>query len=371
MKRLIGATLAFAMVVSSGFASAADVTERQWVRASENGSVQGRVVVPRNEGISAARGAKVSLIDQHGKFAIAPVESDKTGRFTLNNVKPGVYTLMIQGDNAFACCAMHVVSSGVPISDQFEISAGAVEYSVVRSALVRYLPPSQSTEVVFDPSSNPMVTDRAATGELVRVGQFEGGLRGRLTRAGFTEDLGAKDTNVLILQDGVEVARTITDADGNFSITKLAPGSYSVLGSGKDGFGLLGLELINPQLLQTANQDAAADLTLVAQTESISDTFVMQIAPGPINVIDDRLIDEREIGAIPLDGNAPMAFSGGGPVGGGGGGAGGGAAGGGGVGRLALIGGVAAAIAIGASDDDDTITPPPVISPAVPVVPAP
>lgn len=375
MKRLICAATAFALVLSSGIVSAADVVEHQWVRVSEIGTVQGRVVVPRNEGISAARGAKVSLIDHYGKYVGAGTESDKTGRFTLANVTPGVYTLMIQGENAFACCAMHVVSSEVPISDHFEIAAGAVDYNVVQDAMVRYLPPGQATEVVFDPTSNPMVTDRALLGESVRVTQFEGGLKGRLTRAGFTDDLGAKNSNVLIYHDGVEVARTITDELGNFEVAELPPGSYSVLGSGKDGFGLMGFELINPSTIQSAQVDSADGTTLVVQTDEVADTFIMQVAPGPITVIEDRLIDERDLGpAIPLDGTgfaydpAPMGGSFGG--GGGGGGAGGGIGGGGRLGNLAIIGGFTA-LAIALSDDDDIITPPPVISPAAPAVPTP
>ncbi|MCO8121954.1 carboxypeptidase-like regulatory domain-containing protein [Stieleria sp. TO1_6] len=365
MKRLICAAAALAMVVSSGFASAADVTEHQWVRASDNGSIMGRVIVPRGDSITAVRGAKVSLIDQFGKFAGVTTKSDKTGRFTISHVTPGVYTLMIQGDNAFACCAMHVLQPNVPISDQFEVAAGAVDYSVVRNAVVRYLPAGQPTAIVFDPSVNPLTSGRVEPGVSARVTQFEGGIKGRLTRAGFSDDMGAKDANVLIYHDGVEVARTVTDQEGNFVVGNLAPGSYSVLGSGKDGFGLMGLELVGALAETTAAKAGIQDTTLVAQAEAASETFVMQVAPLPsaATVIDDRVISEDQIGtAVPFEGT-PGTSTGGGMSGGGGAGGGGGIGGG---GRLLLLGGVGAGIAIALSDDDDSIEPPPVVSPVAP-----
>ncbi|QDV82854.1 MSCRAMM family protein [Planctomycetes bacterium TBK1r] len=367
MQRLICSIATLALVCASGFVSAADVAQQQWVRVSESGSVQGRVIVPRSEGIAAARGAKVVLIDQFGKPAAAATESDKTGRFTLTDVKPGVYTLMIRGDGTFACCAMHIVSKEVPISEQFEIAAGAVEFSVVRNAILRYMPTGQASKVEFDPSNNPMATDRAFTGESVRLSQYEGGLRGRLTRAGFTDNPGAQGANVVIYRDGIEVARTLTDATGYFQVADLAPGSYSVLGSGKDGFGLMGIELVNPLMVQSAQGTTDGDTTLVAQTESNSDTFIMQVAPGPITVIEDRLISEEEVDEggllLPNGGYDPTAMSG--SFGGGGGGGGGGIGGGGSLRGIAVLGGIGAAIAIGASDDDSIDTPP-VISPSLP-----
>ncbi|MEO1618821.1 MAG: carboxypeptidase-like regulatory domain-containing protein [Planctomycetota bacterium] len=372
MKRLIHAAAAFALLFAGSFASAADVSEHQWVRLSEDGKISGRVVVPRSEGISAARGAKVSLISQDGKYAASPVMSDKTGRFELSSIQPGVYTLMIQGDSAFACCAMHVVNSNVPIRSEIEIAAGAVEASVAQSAMVRYLTKTDVSGIEFDPAVNPLATDRAMSGELLRVSQFEGGLRGRLTKAGFGESLGSANSNVIVYADGVEVSRTVTDENGDFVVSELMPGSYSVMGSGADGFGLMGLELIDPLTLQTVSSDAPKSETLVAmQPPATPDSFVMQVAPlpGPINVIDDRLIEERVVG-IPLDGGPGTFIDGGvaGPMGGGGFGGGGGAIGGGGSLRgIGLLGGAGAAIAIALADDDDNLIAPP---PASPIIPA-
>ena len=378
MKFLTRAAAALALILSAGSLSAADVTEHQWVRAVE-GAVKGRVVVPRGDNISAVRGAKVSLIDQFGKYAAKDVESDNTGRFMLENVRPGVYSLMIEGEHEFACCAMHVVDSGVPLKSEFEIAAGSVDMTIVRNAMVRYLPAGESkNKVVFDPATNPMGSDRAMTGDSIRIRQYEGGLKGRLTRAGFTENLGAGESNVIIYRDGVEVARTMTGGDGGFLVSELAPGSYTIVGSGPDGFGVMGFELVDPLAVETAAAHTD-DRTLVSMA-MLHDEFLMQVAPvGTIisdrviseQIVDSRVIDDRIVGAPILDGgmtvNSGGGFvSGGGGVGGGGGGIGGGGiGGGGGLGRLGLLGGIGAAIAIAASDDDGNVTPP-VASPATP-----
>ncbi|MCC9601391.1 carboxypeptidase-like regulatory domain-containing protein [Stieleria sp. JC731] len=365
MNLLTRAAATLALVVSAGYSSAADVTEHQWVRAT-NGAVKGRVVVPRGDSISAVRGAKVHLLDQSGKLVIGEVASDNTGRFTMSGVKPGVYTLVIKGEHSFACCAMHVVDSIVPLKDQFEIAAGAVEANVVRSVMMRYLPSSEAaqTEIVFDPSTNPLTTDRAQSGETIRIRQFEGGLKGHIARAGFADHLGSAQSNVMIYKDGAEVARTMTDDEGNFWVSKLSPGSYTVIGSGRDGFGVLGVELVDPALVQTALTKADGS-TLVAVGD-LPATFVMQVAPVPTNEVVADVVIADEVIVEDDDRGAPI-FAGGGMSGsvGGGGAGGGGIGGGGGLGRIGLLGGIGAAIAIAASDDDDTTTPP-VASPATP-----
>jgi hypothetical protein len=376
MKRLMCAAAALAMMLSGGIAFAADVTEHQWVRLSANDSVMGRVVVPRTDGISSARDATVTLINRTGNFATEPVKSDNTGRFTLNGVRPGVYTLMIRGDDLFACCAMHVVSADVPIKETFEIAAGVVDFGVVRNAMVRYMPTTLAADVEFDPGSNPLATERAIGGSTVRVMQVDGGLNGRLTRAGFAKSLGLAEANVIVYRGGVEVGRAVTDDQGNFTVADLEPGSYSVLGSGKYGMGLMGLELVDPRAVQSAARGEGTAGTLVAQVPSVPETFVMQVAPytGPITVIDDRLVDEEDLGPVlPLGPDAALnpGFAGGAPMGGGGGfggGGGGGGIGGGGFGRIAMLGGVGAAIAIALADDDDAVETPPVVSPDTPMM---
>lgn len=377
MKRFVLSIVASAMFLFSSAASAADVTQHQWVQRDGSGSITGRVVIPRGNGISALRDANVKLIDANGRLASAAVKSDKTGRFNLTSVAPGIYTLMIQGDQAFACCAMHVVDADVRIGTSFEIAAGAVDYSVVKGAMIRYAPVDNMPPIDFDPASNPWQTDRALSGEQLRIVQSDGGLKGRITRAGFGTNLAAPSTNVIIYRDGNEVARTMTDASGNFNVSDLPAGSYSVLGTGEYGFGFLGLELIDSLTVQSVDNSADAAGSLVAKQNGVQDTFVMQIAPlpGAINIIEDKLIEEREISSIPLDMGPGQivdggfsGVSGGGVVSGGGGfsGGGGGISGGGGLGGIGGIGGLGGVLALALSDDDNAVVIPAPASPATP-----
>ncbi|WP_158222757.1 hypothetical protein [Rhodopirellula sp. MGV] len=360
------AAATLALMASAGYSSAADVTEHQWVRAS-NGAVKGRVVVPRGDSISAVRNAKVHLINANGSLAVGEVESDNTGRFTMTGVRPGVYTLVIQGEHSFACCAMHVVDSLVPLKDQFEIAAGAVDAKVVRNVMVRYLPNNEgSSDIVFDPSTNPLTSGRAQTGESIRIRQFEGGMKGRLARAGLSDHPGAGASNVMIYKDGSEVARTTTDAEGYFAVQKLEPGSYTVIGSGRDGFGVLGVELVDPMMVQASTTSSDASTLVVA--ESMPETFIMQVAPVTSDaVVADVVVADEVVMTDDDNGGAPIFAGGGmgGPVGGGGGAGGGGVGGGGGMARLGVLGGIGAAIAIAASDDDDNVAPP-IASPSDP-----
>ena len=365
MKRFICIAAAAVVALSAQFATAA-VTQNQWVRADQDGSVKGRVVVPRSEGISALRDGVVSLVDERGKFVAREVKSDQTGRFSLNGVKPGVYTLMINGKDAFACCAMHVVSSNVAIQDEFVVAAGAIDYDVVRSAAMRYLPVSgrsESSSVSFDPSMNPMTTDRALSKDWFHIRRSEGGLKGRLSRAGFAEEMAAPQANVLIFRDGVEVARTLSGKAGEFYVPNLPTGSYSVLASGEHGLGVVGLKLVDD--LGTAKTDSEDASRLVQQFGDASDEFVMQVAPlpGAGQVIEDRVIDEQivDLGIVD-DGGVIQGGAVSGPIGGG-------PAGGGGVGgrrRGLAVGFGIAALVVALADDDDDTSLTPIASPATP-----
>ncbi|KAA5543616.1 carboxypeptidase regulatory-like domain-containing protein [Roseiconus nitratireducens] len=373
MKGLTCGLATLAMLVSATIVSAQDVTLHQWVRSSADGTVTGNVVIARDYSVSSLGDAQVSLMTLDGKEASAPVSTDKDGKFVLSDVQPGVYNVMVRGDQAFACCALHVVMPSVPVANSFEIAAGSIDYSVVRGAMIRYQPAGKPAAIEFDPTKAPEAAPEAPL-EAVRVAQFDGGMKGRLTRAGQAKNRGAANSNVIIFQDDIEVARTTTDAEGYFNIDELELGSYSVLGLGRDGVGLLGLELVDPAALQTAGKLAERSL-VVNQGAACCDSFSMQVAPLPAggSMVQDVVVSEQIIdGGVPIDGyTSPL---GGGSMGGyagggyGAGGAGGGIGGGGGLGGIAALGGIGAAIAIAASDDDNAVVTPPPASPASPVV---
>jgi len=365
MKGLTCGLATLALMVSATIASAQDDRLHQWVRMDNNGSVKGSVVIARNGSVSSLGDVQVWLVSRDSSEASDPVSTDETGTFVLEDVQPGIYNVIVRGEKAFACCALHVVLPNVPVSNEFEVAAGAVDYTVVHNAMLRYLPPGDPAEIDFDPTRGPLPAPQSSM-EAVRISQTEGGLKGRLARAGQTKEIGSANANVMIFRGDTEVARTRTDADGNFRIDDLKPGSYTILGLGRDGVGVLGLELVDPTSLQTARADRGS--TLVANQSDVAEMFTMQVAPLPpeATVTSDVVISEEEIGpGVPVDGyGAPIG--GGGNIVGGGGGGGGGLGGGGGIGAFLGFGAIAA-IALSDDDDDDDVTPP-IASPSIPVL---
>ncbi|MEM6363603.1 MAG: carboxypeptidase regulatory-like domain-containing protein [Planctomycetota bacterium] len=366
----------FATTCNSTTAMAADISPDQWVSVNEMGEIRGRVVVPRTNGISVAVNANVTLARSTGELVARPTQTDETGRFVIQDIQPGVYTLTIESDQYFACCAMHVLNNGVQDSLPIQIAAGEIDRSIVRSVILRYPPALESAKIVFDPSVSPLNSDRVIAGDTIRVRQTKGGLLGRLAKAGLSNPLGSARTNVLIFRDGQEIARGVTDANGDFMISPLEPGNYSVVASGPDGFGLMGLELVDHRSISDAQPIKMQDTEWVTQLEPLGNAFTMQVAPlaSPMPIGSDPATLDRPVtsSAIPLRSTPVDLFSRAGNLSNGGSiGGGGGTLGGGGIGRnLGVLGGVGIAISVAVSDDEDTLTPPLPASPSMPPIPA-
>lgn len=92
--------------------------------------------------------------------------------------------------------------------------------------------------------------------------------------------------------DGKVVARSTTDASGNYSFTKVAPGTYRLVGS-KTGLGIGAASVT-----VTSDAGVTAELTLVAQAQQPTEE---------ITVIAQRLA-AAQIGIEPQIGHRPMDF---------------------------------------------------------------
>ena len=400
------------------------LTVNQWVHPTEDGTLVGRVVIPSGQGnLEAVAGASVAMLSRDGQVLRTDAKTNAKGAFLMKGVEPGVYALMAQADNVFACCAMHIINDETAADHDFpaeaEISAAKVDYTMVNTAMIRYLPPKvRDTNVSMGSVELASLAGRVCGQDLFRVAQHAGGMRGQLHTAGArgAELNGARMTNVFVIKDGLEVARAITDELGSFEIETLEPGDYSLLAVGPDGLGLVGFELVDPVVAaQAAKALSSGDLTLVAKLGGGCCTqFAMQVAPMPevVDVVEEAVVSEVPVESVcggcgdsmgacecgvtvdacgcgtPLSGVAgdgvvldefgnPIpgggyvpaggggGFSGGGTYGGGGGG--GGFIGGGGGGGLAGLAGVAGVIAATTSDDSPSnIIVPPSPSPAVP-----
>lgn len=391
------------------------LTLNQWVRPSEDGVLTGRVVLPTKAGQVEALG-NVTVAIAAGGGEVLRATTDAKGEFSIPNVEPGVYALTARGDNVFACCAMHVIDSTFGSEIEFpaeaQISLANIDYTVVNTAVIRYMPPgAKSLDANFASTNFDSLKDRIRGDSLFRVAQHEGGMKGRIHLAGAREtDLAdAQLTNVFLFKGGREIERAVTSESGNFAFESVEAGNYSLLAIGPGGIGLLGFELVDQSALAaTAQNQAAADGTQLVglfghhnhsnACNCCCQEFSMQVAPMPevVTCVEEVIISETIVeepccgggidgqiveGEVVMDGfGAPLpgagfdplgGYGGGGPgfSGGGGGFSGGGGGGfGGGIGGLGALAGLGAVAAIAATSDDDNnaITAPIVASPSSP-----
>ncbi|TWU43132.1 hypothetical protein Q31b_21700 [Novipirellula aureliae] len=400
------------------------LTLSQWVCPDEPGVLVGRVVLPSANGDAKAVGnAAIALRRYEGETIHG--QTNEAGEFRVENVSSGVYSMTAKADGVFACCAMHVLDvekvDGANFPNSVELSAANVDYTMVKTAIVRYVPPASNQLASALPDSHfDTLAKRVVSSEYFRVERINGGMKGVIMLAGTQEnDLAAADLiNVFIVKDGETVARSVTDEEGEFQVNDLPAGEYSLLAVGSAGVGLAGFELTEAAPLedqplgQTTEGDPSEQLVGLFGRHlqrRHCHSFQMQVAPCPevIQCVDEIIVEEAPLvagdccggeqmmdgcdcgcgaeGAIAADGSIVDPFAGGfgdplgaggyggGGYGGGGGGYGGGGGGGfgggGGLGALAGLAGIAGIIAATSDDDDDDYRPivvPPPASPASP-----
>jgi hypothetical protein len=435
MNRLLAAlALIMAGVCVAGVARAQStsnqLTMNQWVHLAQDGSLTGRVLLANAKGQASIPAAATVLVrDNNGSTFQG--QTDSEGKFKFNSLKPGIYTLIAKGQNAFASVALHVLpvddALGYGFPSVVEISAAKIHDSTVKMAIARYLPPNlQNPNASLGNADLKNLASHVYGNELSQVVQIDGGMKGRIFRAGAigTELQTAQRTNVFLFQNGLEVARGLTDESGRFEIDQLAVGHYSMLAIGRQGIGSIGFVLVDEAQaketaqLKSTNQDTE---TLVMQYGccGVQQEFAMQIAPGPaaMELVQGLIIQDIACGcgaAVPVpacgcsvlvdpcgcggvvtegavaDGSIvegetidgePIADAGGGAIapggyagysgGSGGFGGGGGGGGGGGLGGLGALGGLGGVLAAaggsgGGGSISTPISPPVIVSPSSP-----
>lgn len=380
MNRLLAAVsiLSFGLVSAPALlaqsAAIDHLTMNQWVESTPDGALTGRIIgSDAGHELAGLANVDVAIIADDGKVLTATTNAQ--GQFTIPNVQRGVYTLMARGQGIFACSAMHVISAQDNRSGRFpktaKVCVGNVDFTTVNTAMIRYMPPKMLTDHLSINEANfEQLADVVCGSDSFRVARSGGGMKGRIHLAGPALQ-GAPATNVFILQDGIEVSRAITDANGRFFV-ELEPGDYSLLAVGSAGVGLLGFELVD--VVDSASNAGAAfegssQRFVVAQNASnIDQQFAMQVAPTPevIDVVEGAFVQADSDGpgddvagvpmndltidgfGSPVPGAGFQGYGGGGSFGGGGGG---GGFGGGGIGGVAAIAAVAG-VAVAASNDN-------------------
>lgn len=392
-----------ALLVTATLASAADdgtqLTIEQWVSQDSHGDVSGRIVLPvAGAKISPVGGVQVVLTSQDGKLFRASSETNENGEFKVFGAPSGVYTLIARGERVFAACAFHVVPASESNLEKrhqsAEIAVANIDFTDVKTSIIRYMPTNVAKNATFEPSPANKVMTSFVEENAFRVAQKNGGMTGRLFQAGLQGDRfkQAGLSNVFVYKNGQAVAQTVSRQDGTFEIESLSPGQYSLMTIGPDGLGITSFELVDESELVASTQNNNGESFVALQSGCCCcPQFEMQVAPCAASetIVSDVLLSEGEYieggmggeiiadGGIPIDGGIvadPMAPGygggsfGGGGYGGGFGGGGGGGLGAGGFGGIASLAGLGIGVAALASSDDDNavIQVPAPASPAVP-----
>ncbi|MCM2373050.1 carboxypeptidase-like regulatory domain-containing protein [Aporhodopirellula aestuarii] len=390
-----GLTSSTATAQSTSLEVTDHLTVPQWVNPETPGQLSGRVILPAADG-SAEPIADATVVMTNSEGETVRSRTDDAGRFVMTGVEPGVYALSARAKGIFACYAMHVVSSDMAMVEmlprQVEVAAAAIDYSIIKSSIIRYLPPYSSEQPrSFVGADLKSIAGRMTAKNLFQVVQTDGGLKGHIHVAGASGSSldNAGLLNVFLVHKGEVIDRVVSSQNGTFQFDECAPGEYSILALGQTGLGMAGFELVEEQTANRISTNSVNSQTLVAALADlpvqVSGTFSLQIAPLPqaIESFDETeedeevvygeeiigdpiLLDEfgNPIGGVgfgdpALGGNG--ALSGGGVGGGGfagGGGGFGGGGGGGGFGGLGGLAGLAAIAAIASSDDNDPLPAP-------------
>ena len=384
MKRFLALLIAGLTALVAGQASAGTLTVNQWVQPTENGVLKGRVVLPMTNGTSkAVEGAVVTLIDNNGTAITSDSKTNTMGEFVISGVQPGVYAINARADNVFAACAMHVLDSDLVGEELFpavaELAAADIDFTTIKMALIRYLPPGSQRATAIAEANIGSIAGTVTGEQSFRVAQINGGMKGRLNAAGArgNQIQAAGMTNVFIMKNGNEVARTITDENGRFEVGQLAAGNYSLMAIGPNGLATIGFELVDESAFQQRNAAVTTNgkqfVFRLPDGEACCEELTMQVAPVvDTQVLTDASFQETVAPFVPAPIQAAPAptysvpVSSGGAVGGGASSGGALLGGGGGLGGIAVLGGVGGVIAVTTTSDDDDIENAAPVSPATP-----
>ncbi len=256
-----------------------ETLQAHWITTNNEGNLEGRIsaIDPTQSITIPIEKLSVSLLQKGQKIRKTTTGND--GRFTMEDVEPGVYTLVGAGQSGFLAYGIHVLPKleqvdqtdrntqldqselkayyvshlGVPqdvvVVDELQIDAAAVppEFSSLQRISQNYLPSSSAFGIVRD-LDDVKATEKGAeiTGGFKYPLSATGGLEGRIQPIATSDGEPAKlsEMNIFLIQDDIEAARVTVEENGKFAVEGVEPGVYSLIAAGKDGFAAMSLELV-------------------------------------------------------------------------------------------------------------------------------
>ena len=257
-----------------------DLVNTHWITTNEQGNLDGRIsgIEPQSSITIPIGKLNISLL-QNG-IAIREASTNYDGKFTLNNVDPGTYTLLAAGQNGFLAYGVNIlpkikakdltdfnnldlnpsgrvkayyvshfnVPTNAIVSKGLQIDAAAVppEFQTLQRISQNYLPENKIVEVDKDSDDVTPVGEASeiASGfnhPLTADGSFTGSVQPIATPDGTPGKL--SEMNVFLIQDDIEIARVTVEPNGKFTVEDIDPGVYGLIIAGNDGFAAMSVRL--------------------------------------------------------------------------------------------------------------------------------
>jgi hypothetical protein len=215
----------------------------QWVKPKTPGVLKGDIFVPVLGGAAAVvDDAVVVLRGQDGW--VGEAATNRLGRFTVTDVKPGVYSVLVKAPGLFAFYAIQVVSENEVDSHTYPERARVSCAFIDETAVSRMAKHMKGEMTMNDVVVKPEGAAVAQGGNAVRssvVTLIDGKLSGVMSQAG-SAFKPAPGVQVTVIKDGLSVGTDMTGKDGKFEIGGLDSGVYGIVASGMSGVAVVGIE---------------------------------------------------------------------------------------------------------------------------------
>lgn len=288
----------------------------QWVKPRTAGVLKGDILAPVLGGAAVVVDDAVVVL--RGKDGwVGEGETNRLGRFTVTDVKPGAYSLMVKAPGLFAFYALQVAAENDvdahTYPERATVSCAFIEETAVNRMAKHVKGELTLDDVKVAPEGLGVVQSGIVPSSSV-VTLTDGKLSGVLHQAG-SDFVPAVGEEITLLQDGVRVATGVTGKNGQFEISGLDAGIYAFVARGKSGVAVVGIEARAADDGQ-ANAVASGDIRFVSRLplqDGGTGGLSLQVAPNTLGESDEPPAEPTR---------SPIAAG----VGGGGGGGGGGGA---------------------------------------------
>lgn len=277
-----------------------------WITPDADGNLEGRISALDTETAEAAPIGFLTVTLMKQGQELSKAKTDKEGRFVLEKVEAGVYTLLAFGKNGFLAYGVHVLPrleeldldeemelnvrnsnrtplnvkqrqawyvshfnlpSNAVVAEELQIDAAAVppEFTALEKISRNYLSASSALSILVDKGDLKGIAKANLTSggfqfPLSPDGHFHGRLQPIATEDGRPTKL--SDMNLFLIQDDVEILRVAAEENGDFRMNDVDPGVYSLIAAGEDGFAALSLELVAAQDSENGVEENAGNARL-------------------------------------------------------------------------------------------------------------